>query len=68
MQSSLDEMYMFIVSFLLEKNGFFCINNLLGHLVSSCTRLAEIDYICPNIASLFGDNISFGVLIINHSS
>lgn len=43
MQSSLDEMHMFIVSFLLEKNGYFCINNLLGHLLSSGTRHAEID-------------------------
>lgn len=45
MQSSLDQMHVFAISFLLEKNGFFCINNSLGHLLSSCTRLATIDYI-----------------------
>lgn len=45
MQSSLQEMHMLIVSLLVEKNGFFCINNLVGQLLSSCTRLAGIDYI-----------------------
>lgn len=42
MQSSLHEMHMLIVSFLEEKNGFFCMNNLLSQLLWSCTRLAGI--------------------------